>query len=131
MEFYRSTLQIIGENPVLGAGTGAFPAAFSEAAEGRVVSASDNPHNEYLLIATQIGLLGLACLLWLFWQQWRTARALQDPLYRDLGSGLVLMFVVGCLFNSLLLDHAEGLLFAWLTGLIFAQPAAAAGRSAP
>jgi hypothetical protein len=32
----------------------------------------------------------------------------------------VLVFVIGCLFNSLLLDHTEGLLFAWATGLLFA-----------
>jgi hypothetical protein len=28
--------------------------------------------------------------------------------------------VVGCLFNSLLLDHAEGLFFVWLSGVLFA-----------
>jgi len=27
---------------------------------------------------------------------------------------------IGSLFNSLLLDHTEGLLFAWLTGVLFA-----------
>jgi hypothetical protein len=27
---------------------------------------------------------------------------------------------VGCLFNSWLMDHTEGLLFAWLTGVLFA-----------
>jgi hypothetical protein len=31
----------------------------------------------------------------------------------------VLTFVIGCLFNSLLIDHTEGLLFAWLSGLVF------------
>ena len=28
--------------------------------------------------------------------------------------------MIGCLFNSLLIDHTEGLLFAWATGLLFA-----------
>jgi len=37
-----------------------------------------------------------------------------------LARGLVLMIAAGCLFNSLLLDHTEGLLYAWLTGLLFA-----------
>jgi hypothetical protein len=31
-----------------------------------------------------------------------------------------MMFVVGCLFNSLLLDHTEGLFFVWMTALAFA-----------
>jgi len=29
--------------------------------------------------------------------------------------------VVGCLFNSFLLDHTESLFYAWLTGLLFAS----------
>ena len=78
-----------------------------------------NPHNEYLLIATQIGLVGLACLLYLFFLQWRLA-AQFAPHYRDLARGLVLMMVIGCMFNSLLLDHTEGLWFAWASGLLFA-----------
>jgi hypothetical protein len=28
--------------------------------------------------------------------------------------------MVGCLFNSWLMDHTEGLLYVWLTGLLFA-----------
>jgi hypothetical protein len=32
---------------------------------------------------------------------------------------LVLTIAVGSLFNSLLLDHTEGLLYAWLTGLLY------------
>ena len=27
--------------------------------------------------------------------------------------------VIGCLLNSLLLDHTEGLLYAWLTGVLY------------
>jgi hypothetical protein len=27
---------------------------------------------------------------------------------------------VGCAFNSFLLDHAEGLFYAWLTALLYA-----------
>jgi len=32
----------------------------------------------------------------------------------------VLTIAVGCLFNSLLLDHTEGLLYAWLTSVLYA-----------
>jgi O-antigen ligase len=32
----------------------------------------------------------------------------------------VLTMAIGCLFNSLLLDHTEGLLYAWLTGVLYA-----------
>jgi hypothetical protein len=58
-------------------------------------------------------------LIYLFYAEWRLA-ALLAPLYRDLARGLVLMMVIGCMFNSLLLDHTEGLWFAWASGLLFA-----------
>lgn len=120
MEFFRGSLQIIREHPLLGAGTGSFPAAYAATVTGKPMEKSTNPHNEYLLIASQIGLIGLACLILLFCLQWRLAAAITPTIYRDLGRGLVLVFAIGCLFNSLLLDHTEGLLFAWASGLIFA-----------
>ena len=119
MEFYRSSMSIILEHPLFGAGTGSFPAVYAATVAGKHMEDTVNPHNEYLLIAIQIGLVGLASLIGLFSIQWRLAARL-EPLYRDLARGLVLVFVIGCLFNSLLLDHTEGLLFAWATGLLFA-----------
>jgi O-antigen ligase len=118
MEFYRGSLEIVRENPVFGAGTGSFPAAYAATVAGKQMEPTVNPHNEYLLIASQIGLVGLTCLITLFYLQWRHAARLA-PLYRDLARGLVITFAIGCLFNSLLLDHTEGLLFAWATGLLF------------
>jgi len=40
----------------------------------------------------------------------------------------VLTIAIGCLFNSLLLDHTEGLLFAWLTALLHAGLESAGGK---
>ncbi len=122
LEFYTNSLQIIRQQPLLGSGTGSFPEVYARAVAGRSMLATVNPHNEYLLIAVQIGLVGLASLIYLFVRQWRYAGELKEPFYRDLARGLVLTFVVGCAFNSLLLDHTEGLLFAWLSALTFAAP---------
>jgi hypothetical protein len=36
--------------------------------------------------------------------------------------------VVGCLFNSFLLDHTEALFYAWLSGLLYAGLRPALGR---
>ncbi|MCE9642231.1 MAG: O-antigen ligase family protein [Betaproteobacteria bacterium] len=120
LEWYSTTLKIIHERPLLGSGTGSFPELYARAVAGSEQVATTNPHNEYLLLMVQIGVLGLLSLLYLYWQQWRFAARIPDPLYRHLARGVVLTFALGCLFNSLLIDHTEGLLFAWLTGLVFA-----------
>jgi O-antigen ligase len=119
LELYGTTLAIVREHPLLGVGTGGFPLAYAERAQDTQVKTSRNPHSEYLLIAAQTGLVGLAALLGLFFMQWRLAARL--PTFESrLARGLVLAMVAGCLFNSMLLDHTEGLLYAWLTGLLFA-----------
>ncbi|MBX3662252.1 MAG: O-antigen ligase family protein [Burkholderiales bacterium] len=120
LEFYRNTTGIIVDHPLTGVGTGGFPAAYAKRVQGTAMVPTRNPHNEYLHIAAQIGLIGLAAMLALFAVQWRMAARLPTRLESDLARGLVVTIAAGCLFNSFLLDHAEGLFFAWMTGLLYA-----------
>ena len=120
LEWYRNSIGIIAAHPVVGAGTGAFPKAYAQRTSASGLKPTVNPHNEYLHIGAQIGVIGLAALLWLFAAQWRAAPRLASPLETHLARGLVIAFVIGCLFNSLLLDHTEGLFFAWLSALLYA-----------
>ena len=119
LDFYRASLAIIREHPLIGVGTGGFARAYADKTRGTDAFQTHNPHNEYLHIAVQLGLAGLAALLYLFWQQWRESARLASPLECHVARGLVLAIAAGCLFNSLLLDHTEGLLYAWLTGMLF------------
>ncbi len=121
LEFYRNTLDIIADHPLIGVGTGGFPQAYAEKVRGTGKTETRNPHNEFLHIMAQVGIAGLAALVWLFWLQWRLAARLSSPLECQLARGLVLTMVIGCMFNSLLLDHTEGLLYAWLTGLLYSD----------
>jgi O-antigen ligase len=120
LEFYRNTLTLIQQQPIFGYGTGGFPAAYAELVKGTSQSLSRNPHNEFMLITIQTGLIGLAAFVWLLWQQWRLAPQLPTPIERGLAQGLVVMMSVICMLNSALLDHTEGLLYAWLTALLYA-----------
>lgn len=120
MEFYRNTLTLIEKQPVLGYGTGGFPAAYAELVKNSGQKLSRNPHNEFMLITVQTGLIGLAAFVWLLWQQWRLAPQLPTPIERGLAQGLVVMMGIICMLNSALLDHTEGLLYAWLTALLYA-----------
>lgn len=120
LEFYRNTLAIIADHPIIGVGTGGFPQAYADKVRGTGKTETRNPHNEFLHITVQVGIAGLATLLWLFWLQWRLAARLGSPLECHLARGLVLTMVIGCMLNSMLLDHTEGLFYAWLTGLLYA-----------
>lgn len=110
MDFWVHSLGFIREAPLLGVGTGGYAARYKQLAVeenltgGRV---SDNPHNEYLLLASQQGLIGLALLLALWGVQWRDAER-QSQERRDLTRALLLLIATGDMFNSFLLDNFEG-----------------------
>ncbi len=120
LEYYRNTLAMIKEHPVFGTGTGGFPAGYANQIKGSGSMPIKNPHNEFLLLTAQTGIIGLAALLWLLWQQWRLAPRLPTPLEQGLAQGLVITIFIVCMLNSPLLDHTEGLLYAWLTALLYA-----------
>jgi len=121
LDFYYNTLQIVRQQPVFGVGTGGFSAAFAQQTQGTEVLQTRNPHNEYLLITVQTGVMGLLVLLYLFYTQWRCAPLLDTPFGQDAARGLVLAYLVNCQFNSPLLDHADGLFFAFMTAVLFAN----------
>ena len=118
LDFYYNTLHIIQQHPVFGVGTGGFPAAFAQQTQGKDVLQTRNPHNEYLMIAVQTGVIGLALLLHLFYTQWRYAPLQDTPFRQDAARGLVLAYLTNSMFNSPLLDHADGLLFAFMAAVL-------------
>ena len=120
LDFYSSTLQIVQQHPLFGVGTGGFAAVYAQQTQGMDVMKTQNPHNEYLMIMVQSGVIGLALLLYLFYTQWHYAPLLPTTLEQDAGRGLMLAYAINCVLNSALLDHADGLLFAFMTAVLFA-----------
>lgn len=120
LEFYAQTLRMIQERPIAGVGTGGFPLAYGEQVKGTGRVNPGHPHSEYLLMAAQLGVSGLAAFLALLVMHWTASRRVSPPIDRSLASGLVLAMALGCLFNTLLLDHSEGLFYCWLIGVLCA-----------
>jgi len=121
LEFYYNTVEIIREHPLIGVGTGGFAEAYAKHVVPKGLAPTRNPHNQYLLVMAQVGVVGLLLLLWLFVQQWLTAAAIIDPSHRMLARGLVLTMAIGCVFNALLIDHTEKLMYCWFSGLFYAE----------
>ena len=120
--FYRNSLTLIASHPLVGTGTGSFSPVYDGLVQGHEGVAgwvTHNPHNEYLFLAIEWGLIGLGSFLTLLFLQWRLAGRLPG-LDARLATGLVIAFAGGCLFNSLLLDFTEGHVFTYLSGLLYA-----------
>jgi len=119
MDFYSNTLQIVKDHALIGVGTGGFPAAFEQ--QMNDLLKTKNPHNEYLMISVQTGLIGLALMLYLFYTHWRYAPMLESHFEQDAARGLLLAYAINCMLNSALMDHADGLFFAFMTAVLFAN----------
>ena len=119
LEFYYNTAQLIRERPLIGVGTGGFPLVYAERVKGTGRVNPGHPHNEYLLMTAQLGVFGLMGVLGMLLTQWAVSRRVAPQVDRSLASGLVLAMALGCLFNTLLLDHSEGLFYCWLGGVLF------------
>lgn len=115
---WQTSLRVIADHPLAGAGTGSFAGEYAKKAYDHPSLLTGNPHNEYLLIMGQLGVLGLGGFLLLFYRQLKESVALHYP-YGFAAQGLVVAMAVGCLFNSFLYDHGEGHFFAVYAGTLF------------
>ncbi len=85
-----------------------------------IATQAENPHNEYLLQAVQLGIIGLGLLCFIFLTAFRQSLG-HAKQRRYLYASTVLMYSVTCLFNSFLLDTLQGLFFTLLAAFIIAE----------
>ncbi|QAU35522.1 O-antigen ligase family protein [Janthinobacterium sp. 17J80-10] len=126
LEIYALTTEIIADKPLTGHGIGTWEPLYAKLARERDTYAFATPHNDYLLYAAEMGVLGLAALLWIWLTQllvaWRMPEAEGMPL---LMLGLAIM--VGGMFNAVLRDAVFGMPFM----ILLAIPLAGARRHTP
>lgn len=126
LDYYTTSLSIIRDAPWLGVGIGGFNPAYREKIQGTKTPFSDNPHNQYLMVTVQLGLLGLAALVFLYFSHWRWSRFLEPP-FLQIAQGILLAYLVANLFNSFMLDFSERFFFVWASGVLFGGLALAPG----
>jgi O-antigen ligase len=108
------------ERPIAGYGAGSVRTQFerlASASTGGRAAMAGNPHNEFLLMGVQLGLIGVALFVWLLVTIRRECERLAEPA-RSIAYGYLFAFVLGCLANSLLLNFTEGNLFVFLIGIL-------------
>jgi O-antigen ligase len=128
LEMLRNTIEVIRDNPILGVGTGGFGKAYADLANRTGDTLTKNPHNEFLMIVAQFGLLGLVVLVCVFGTQWWAAARLPDRFDQTAARALVITMVVASILSSTLVDHAEGIFFVYMSALLFAGYASPLAR---
>ncbi len=119
LNFARNTLSLIEKKPWLGYGTGSFSPVFQQHSEQLGWSNTTNPHNYYLFITMQYGLLGLGVLLGFFMYLWYHTSRL-PRLEKTLGRGMLLIYGFGCGYNSMLMDYTETMFFVLVMSVVYA-----------
>jgi O-antigen ligase len=87
-------------------------------AEEKGLMTTNNPHNEYLNILIQVGLLGLGVFLGFLYTLFKASLMLKSP-SQWFAQGLVLAMAVGCLANSWIMDFTSGYFFVMLIAFCF------------
>jgi O-antigen ligase len=117
-------LDIAKSNPILGTGMGTWADEYrkyvvSTPNTPKIAASGGNPHQEYLLMASQLGFTGLALFLAWLARCFFASRSLVNH-ERIAAQSLLVAFTVGCFFNSTLFDSATGHFFCISLGILFA-----------
>jgi O-antigen ligase len=121
--------EVILSNPIIGVGTGDFPSEYRKindintpeltdlkASNGGSV---DNPHNMYILLLAQFGIIGLISFLAIFYYQIKFAFRSNDRYFKDVGLALPLLFLLIMLSDSYLLGHYTSLMFVFFSSFLY------------
>jgi len=111
--FWKNTIEMVPKYFLLGAGTGAFKAAYTEQVAdktGLVAAITQDPHNQYLKILIEQGLLGLVLFVAMI------VRTLVDTKLDNenylLGSAVIFIWILTSCFNAHFTTFMEGT-FIW------------------
>jgi O-antigen ligase len=119
LDFWSKALVFVKEAPLLGHGTGSIKPLYQSMEATRpspLGEARPDPHNQFLHVTPQVGLLGGVILLAMWAAHFRMF------LHRDvvsiMGQAVVLQNVVGSLFNSHLATVTQGMLYCLAVGVL-------------
>jgi O-antigen ligase len=121
MTFAIYSWEIIKKNSLLGVGTGDFPQEYKKINMAKTphMNNATNPHNMYILVTSQLGLIGLASFLSIFYFQFQKAFNSTNRLLSDVGFAMPIMFLVIMFSDSYLLGHFTTLMYIFFSSFIY------------
>lgn len=120
VEFLKTSVYTAFNHPWFGTGTGSFSTAYAAMAATLGLAPIKNPHNEYLHVWVELGILGCILLFFLFHRMWQCSQLLNEQ-EKMMAQGFILSFAVGCFGNSWLMDFTERHFFVLMTALLFSK----------
>ena len=121
--FTKNTLEMIKNNPLVGVGTGDFPIEYEKInlVNSPAVKSTVQPHNMYLYVQSQLGIIGLVSLLWIFFTQVKIALASNNLFNHNVGVALPVLFLLIMLSDTYLLGHFTSNLFILFSSFIYSN----------
>ena len=121
--FTKNTFDMIKNDPFFGVGTGDFPTEYIKInlTNSPAVKSTVQPHNMYLYVQAQLGLLGLASFFWIFYVQFRIAAASENLFVHNVGTALPLLFLVIMVSDTYLLGHFTSNLFILFSSFLYSN----------
>ncbi len=116
---YKYSYEKIKEKPVLGYGTGSFEKEFSSISEHAtkiLAGVHKTPHNNYLFIWFELGLVGLLVFLFIFFFQLKEYKSLNQGYFRMI---FPVVFLVIMLTDTYLQNHNTAVLYCYLSFIFF------------
>ncbi len=128
--FWKNSWRIISQHPLLGVGTGDFQSSYAKvnAELSPDMVATDNPHNQYIFVLCQFGILGLVSLLSIFILQIRQAVTIKDD-WQRVRLAFPIFFLTIMLAESYLVVYETGFFFALFSAVLYVLPGRATGQS--
>lgn len=120
LHFWQNSWRIIRESPWYGVGTGSFKTVYAQY-NSRLsphIWATDNPHNQYLFVTVQMGLLGLCSLVGMFLVQMAVAQTRTDG-WQRIRLAFPLFFLCIMFTDSYLNSYGSGFLFALYSAVLY------------
>jgi len=129
---WQVSAQMARERPLLGYGTGGFPAAYESAVKrssytGWAATPTVDPHSQYLLVQLQAGIVGSAAFAWFLLAGFRAGGP--RP-WRGAGKAVLLGWCASALATSVFTAFAESHLLMPLLGILLAPAGVTAGPAA-
>jgi len=122
LTFAINSLELATDNFILGVGTGDFPSEYKKINEinSPAFMVTDDPHNHYLLVLTQFGIIGFLVFLSIFVVQIKMAWLSEDSL-KDYRYALPVFYLTIMTSGTYLLGQELSLCFAVSSAILYSK----------